>query len=341
MDIASFITSLSIPMLGFNWIDVLILLILIFYAIEGYSEGFLIAFIDLVAFSLSFILGITFYSRVATFLVDTFSMSQGFANASGFFIAAAFFEIVLSLLLKNLIATVPLFAKEGPKETNLKKVNKFFGIAPGIVSGMVLSSFVLSLIMALPFSVFLKHSVSNSRIGNTFVANTQGFAKDWNNIFGGAVNDTLSFLTIEPKSEESVSLNFKTSRVTVDKNAEQEMLIAVNVEREKIGLSPVVFSESLAQVGRDHCKDMFKRGYFSHYTPEGLSPFDRMQKASISFIYAGENLALSPNVSLAMKGLMQSPGHKANILSQNFNTLGVGVIDGGVYGQMYCQEFTD
>jgi uncharacterized protein YkwD len=341
MDIASFITSLSIPMLGFNWIDVLVLIILIFYAVEGYSEGFLIAFIDLVAFSLSFILGITFYSKVAALLVSTFSLSQGFANAGGFFIAAAFFEIVLSLLLRSLISTVPLFAKEGPKELHLKKLNKILGIVPGTVSGLVLVAFVLSLIMALPFSVFLKHSVSKSKIGNPIVTNTQGFAKDWNNIFGGAVNDTLSFLTIEPRSEESVDLNFQTSNVTVDKNAEQEMLTSVNKERGKVGLSPVVFSESLAQVGRNHCKDMFKRGYFSHYTPEGLSPFDRMQAASISFTFAGENLALSPNVSLAMKGLMQSPGHKANILSQNFNTLGVGVIDGGVYGQMYCQEFTD
>ena len=341
LDIASFITSLSIPFLGFNWIDVLVLIILVFYAIEGYASGFLIALIDLVTFSLSFILGITFYSQVALFLVKTFAISQGFANAIGFFIAAALIEILLNFLLKSLITSVPLFSREGPKEKTLKLINKTLGIVPGAVSGIVLSAFILSLIITLPFSVFLKHSVSDSRIGNSLVANTQGFAKDWNNIFGGAVNDTLSFLTIEPKSSETLSLNFKTSNVKVDKNAEQEMLKAVNKERVLVGLSPVVFSENLAQVGRDHCKDMFKRGYFSHYTPEKLSPFDRMLRASISFTYAGENLALSPNVQLAMKGLMQSPGHKANILSQNFNKLGVGVIDGGVYGQMYCQEFTD
>lgn len=341
MDIASFITSLSIPILGFNWMDVLILIILIFYAIEGYSEGFLIAFIDLVAFSLSFILGITFYSQVASFLVKTIAISQGFANAIGFFIAASVFEIVFNYLLKSLIATVPLFSRESPKNKRLKQVSKALGIIPGTISGIVLASFILSLIMTLPFSVFLKNSVSSSRMGNTLVANTQVFAKSWGDIFGGAVNDTLSFLTIEPKSSESLSLNFKTSNTKVDKKAEQEMLNAVNIERARVGLSSVVFSENLAQVGRNHCNDMFKRGYFSHYTPEGLSPFDRMLRASISFNYAGENLALSPNVELAMKGLMQSSGHKANILSQNFNKLGIGVIDGGVYGQMYCQEFTD
>ena len=86
---------------------------------------------------------------------------------------------------------------------------------------------------------------------------------------------------------------------------------------------------------------MLKKGYFSHYTPEGLSPFDRMEKVGIVYLAAGENLALSPNADLAMQGLMNSEGHKANILSKDFGKVGIGAIDGGVYGQMYCQEFTD
>ena len=119
------------------------------------------------------------------------------------------------------------------------------------------------------------------------------------------------------------------------------MLALLNTERTSKGLKAVEFWEELAQVGRNHCKDMFERGYFSHHTPEGLSPFDRMEKANITFNYAGENLALAPNAILAMKGLMESKGHRENILSKNFGKVGIGVIDGGVYGQMFCQEFTD
>lgn len=55
----------------------------------------------------------------------------------------------------------------------------------------------------------------------------------------------------------------------------------------------------------------------------------------------GENLALSPNVTLAMQGLMGSKGHRANILSTNFGKIGMGVIDGGIIGEVFCQEFTD
>jgi len=340
MDIPLFITSLSIPFIGFNWLDVLILIIVIFYAIEGYSLGFMLSAIDFISFIFSFILGITFYGRIAPVLVAVFKISQGFANAIGFFAAAAFFEIVFNFVLKTLITGIPFINKD-PKRESLKTISQILGILPGILSGLLLSSFILSLVIALPFSVFLKHSVNNSKIGNVLVASTQSFSKNWNNIFGGAVNDVLSFLTVEPQSNQTVDLHFKISQVTVDKLSEQQMFALVNKERVSRGFDALVFVEDLAVVGRKHCKDMFARGYFSHYTPEGASPFDRMLSVSINFNYAGENLALAPNVDLAMNGLMQSPGHKANILSGNFKKVGIGVIDGGVYGQMYCQEFTD
>lgn len=336
----SSVTSLSIPYIGFNWLDILIVIIIVFYAIEGYSLGFLLAIIDFTSFVLAFILGIIFYGRIASVLVTVFKITHGFANAIGFFVAAAFFEIVFNFILKTLVSGIPFLNKD-LKSNNLKTANHLLGIIPGVLSGLLLSSFIVSLIITLPFSVFLKHSVNNSKIGNVLAANTQNFSKNWNNIFGGAVNDALSFLTVEPESNQTIDLHFKTSNTTVDKKAEQEMLLLVNRQRLSRGLKALVSSEELSIVGRAHCKDMFKRGYFSHYTPEGLSPFDRMLSVKLDFNYAGENLALAPNVNLAMSGLMESPGHKANILSPDFKRLGVGVIDGGVYGQMYCQEFTD
>jgi uncharacterized protein YkwD len=119
------------------------------------------------------------------------------------------------------------------------------------------------------------------------------------------------------------------------------MFEMVNSERTSRDINALVFDNSLTGVARAHCRDMLERGYFSHYTPENLSPFDRMDKADISYSFAGENLAFAPDVTLAMGGLMQSPGHKENILSQNFGRIGIGVIDAGVYGEMFCQEFSD
>ena len=86
---------------------------------------------------------------------------------------------------------------------------------------------------------------------------------------------------------------------------------------------------------------MFEKGFFSHYNLQGESPFDRMDKAGISYVAAGENLALTPTVAIAHQGLMDSPGHRANILSPDFGRIGIGVIDGGIYGKMFVQEFTN
>jgi uncharacterized protein YkwD len=84
---------------------------------------------------------------------------------------------------------------------------------------------------------------------------------------------------------------------------------------------------------------MFARGYFSHVTPEGRSPFDRMEAAGVSFRTAGENLALAPTLRIAHTGLMNSPGHRANILRPAFGRLGIGVMDGGPRGLMVTQNF--
>jgi uncharacterized protein YkwD len=335
------ITSLSIPGLGLNWVDIFVLVILFLYCIEGFALGVLVAAIDFLSFALSFLIGITFYSRVAALLVKFLPISHGFANAIGFFAVAVLVEIIANLILKILIANVSLFRFLIPSVGPVKIASKLLGIIPGLCSGLLLSAFILSLIIALPFSLFLKQSILNARIGSALVANTQGFNKDWNSIFGGAVNDTLSFLTVEPQSNETINLNFKTNTISVDKSAEQQMFEMVNNERTSRRIAALSFSDALTTVGTAHCDDMFENGYFSHNSLSGLSPFDRMAQANIAFNFAGENLALAPSVDLAMRGLMQSSGHKANILSTDFHKIGIGVVNGGIYGEMFCQEFTD
>src|ERR1035437_2951215 len=335
------ITSLYVPVVGLNWIDIFVLIILFFYSIEGFAVGILVASVDFLSFTLSFLAGITFYGLIATLLTKLLPISHGFANAICFFVVAVVVEIVLNIILKILVANITFFQLFIPSVGPVKIISKFLGIIPGLCSGLILSAFVLSVILALPFSMFLKQSILNAKIGSALVANTQGFSKDWNSIFGGAVNDTLSFLTIEPQSNESIKLNFKVANGSIDQNAQLQMFKLVNNERTSRGLLALSWSDGLSGIGEAHCKDMFINGYFSHNSQSGLSPFDRMAQGNIAFNFAGENLALAPSVDLAMKGLMQSPGHKENILSKDFQKLGVGVIDGGIYGEMFCQEFTD
>ncbi|MEK7065349.1 MAG: CAP domain-containing protein, partial [Patescibacteria group bacterium] len=78
-----------------------------------------------------------------------------------------------------------------------------------------------------------------------------------------------------------------------------------------------------------------------HVNPEGKDAGDRLGDGGVTYFVAGENLAYAPDVATAHEGLMNSEGHRKNILEPQFRKVGIGVIDGGVYGEMFTQNFTD
>jgi len=339
-DLNAILSLLGLSGLGINLLDIIIFVVVIFYAYEGYSLGFTLAMSDLLSFVASFIAALKIYPFLAKALTVLFSLPIGLANALAFLLAAFVIEVALGLLFRRIFN---LFANRRiPASITkvYKVIDHWFGFIPGVISAFIILSFLLTIIVSLPSSPLVKQLVTGSMVGEKLIANTAFFEGRLNSIFGGALTDTLNFLTVKPESTESVALHFRQAG-KIDEAAEQEMFKLVNAERLRAGLPELIFDISLRDVGRVHSKDMFERGYFSHYTPEGLSPFDRMDKAGIQYSFAGENLALAPSTSLSMLGLMNSTGHRANILSPNFKKIGIGVIDGGVYGKMYSQEFTD
>lgn len=120
---------------------------------------------------------------------------------------------------------------------------------------------------------------------------------------------------------------------------EQQMVDLVNSARQSAGLPPLAVDTKLANVARTKSQDMVTGGYFSHQSPTYGSPFDMMKKFGISFRSAGENIACNQNVAAAHQSLMNSEGHRANILSKDFTHIGVGIADGGPCGKMFTQQF--
>jgi uncharacterized protein YkwD len=84
---------------------------------------------------------------------------------------------------------------------------------------------------------------------------------------------------------------------------------------------------------------MFRLKYFGHQSPANGSPFDRLAAAKITYTRAGENLAYAHSVAVAHRGLMDSPGHRENILRPEFTRVGIGVVSAGSYGRMFTQLF--
>lgn len=149
----------------------------------------------------------------------------------------------------------------------------------------------------------------------------------------------MNRLTVKPESDETVNLPFTVKEYRPRPDLEVQMLEMVNKERTKRGLKPLLPDPQLTLVSRKHSSDMFSRGYFSHLTPEGKDPFDRMRTANVKFLTAGENLALGQTLKICHEGLMNSPGHRANILRPQYGRLGIGVLDGGIRGLMITQSF--
>jgi len=326
----------NFPVLGANWVDLIIIVILIFFFIEGILDRFIPATLNLIGFLLTYAVALKFYSFAATLFIDNFSLPFGIANALGFFAIAVLAEGFYNIVSGILYHRIPTSWKTSP-------INHRLGFLPAVGNGIILISFILTLIVTLPTAPHIKKAVLDSRIGNLLVLRTQAVEGQINKVFGQAVNETLTFLTVhpDPNNNENVNLRFTTKELTIDTTSEEQMLVKVNEERRKEGLGELKSDSKLKELARAYAKDMFERGYFSHYNPEGESPFDRMEKAGISYESAGENLAYAPNIDVAHSGLMNSPGHRANILSPDFGHVGIGVIDGGIYGKMFVQEFTD
>lgn len=127
---------------------------------------------------------------------------------------------------------------------------------------------------------------------------------------------------------------------------EKKCFDLVNNMRIEKGLKPLVPNSALLDVARKHSLDMGKRNYFDHRNPDGLSPFDRMQKAGISYMMAAENIQYSQGyadpAAVAADGWKKSPGHYRNIINSGLKESAIGVAvmsDGRVYfTQVFIQK---
>ncbi|MDP3888582.1 MAG: CvpA family protein [bacterium] len=319
-----------------NWIDLVIIVVLLVYVLDGLGKGFFILAGNLLSFLTSLILALRFYPLASHFLIANFSLSSGIANALGFLAVAMISGLILGTIVVVLHERLPKSLTESP-------LSKALGIFPAILDALIIITFILTMVVVLPMSGSLKKDVTSSNIGGYLIRKTGTLERTVNEVFGGAVHDTLTFLTVKPQTGEKVDLRFqlKAQDLKVDEQSENIMLTLVNKERTKIGLKPLVVDTKISEVARNHSRDMFEKGYFSHIDPDGLDPFQRMEKGGIQFTSAGENIAFAPDVYIAHEGFMNSEGHRKNILTPEFGRVGIGIIDGGIYGKMFTQDFAD
>ena len=129
-----------------NYIDLIIILILFYFASEAFRHGFWIVLANFASFLGSLLLSLRFYKYIPV------------ANAIGFLITAIIFEFILGFIFGHLVHFLPENIKK-------HKINRFLGIIPGIGEGLVIISFLLTLIISLPVKPQIKIDITSSKIG--------------------------------------------------------------------------------------------------------------------------------------------------------------------------------
>lgn len=316
-----------------NWVDLAIIAVLLFFIWEGFGRPLAYEIYDLGSFLLALVFSFRFYNLAAKQLEVYFSLPHSLANVLGFIAVWYAVEIILFALARFIFSRLHKYLAV-PGEGALS-------VIPAFLRGLVFISLILVLIATFPLQPKVKKDVRDSRIGSAILNQAYRLEEPVKNVFGGLTNDTLTFLTIHPESNEKVNLGFQTGNYHFDHGLEMAMFNMVNKERTSRGLPALTYDPVLQQIARDHSADMFARGYFSHYSPEGKNVADRAQMAGYGFTVIGENLAYAPSLELAHQGLMNSPGHRANILSADYQKIGIGAAVSDEYGIMFTQNFSN
>lgn len=316
----------------FNYIDAFLIFVILTGVFIGWQRGFIAGLLDLARWIGSLLAGLYFYQTAAPPL-DALTgwgavWNQPLAFILVFVATGLLFRFAGNILLKRLSPDV-----------HKSRVNRILGVLPGLANGFITAALLSALAFSAPFSDGFRENLSRSVAANRLAVYTEEIENALAPVFNPAAQQTLNRMIVKPESNERVDLQFKVENPRPRPDLEAAMLELINRERAASGLKSLEADPEMTTVARKHSIDMFARGYFSHYTPENKSPSDRLLEDAVRYTIAGENLAIAPTLSIAHTGLMNSPGHRANILRPQFGRVGIGILDGGRRGIMVSQEF--
>jgi len=316
-----------------NPIDILLAIVILLSVLNGYRRGFVHGVLDLAGWVPSLLAGLRYYQPLARWIGPNIDLwSEVWDQPFAFILIALVVSLIVQAVGYSLLRRLP-------EDMHERRANQIFGVLPGFINGLIIVAILSALLLAIPLNEGLSERTRDSGLVNRLAVYAERLEGQLRPVFGEAIARTMNLLTVQPESNERVTLPFRVEQSRPRPDLEARMLDLVNQERQAAGLNPLAPDPELTEVARRHSADMFARGYFAHETPEGLSPFDRMRAANVRFTTAGENLALAPTIPVAHTGLMNSPGHRANILRREFGRVGIGVMDGGMRGLMVSQEF--
>jgi uncharacterized protein YkwD len=302
-------------------VAVLVLLGLLF----GWRQGLVRASLELLAVAGGAVAAWLLFGYPAWWLTDRLPGLE-------VWVAPLSMSVIFIVVMLLIAAGGRLLLRRRPLAVRPALLHRGGGVLAGVANGLLQATVAMALLGPAGQTGWLAQAVSQAsspiqaRIGP---------------VFDPALRNMRHVVSLPDRRDATVPLDYRVREAAVRPDLEARLLELVNAERARHGLGVLLPDPELAQVARAHSSDMFARGYFSHYAPDGASMDDRLRRHEVRYRIAGENLALARSLTMAHEGLMKSPGHRANILRPQFGRLGIGVLDGGKHGLMVTQNFRD
>ncbi len=290
---------------------------------RGWRRGLLLAATGFVGFLIATIAAVWGYQVAAAPLRGLLKLSPGIANIVG---AIVIFLLVSigSLFVGRMLTRVVRITKWGT-------LNDAGGAALSGFWALAWVTVVLLSLSVIPAPKAIASNIDRSTIARGIVEEAPTFTQ---NIARTDIRAMLSFFS---RTDRGVQIK-ATKDFRVEAHEERLLTYLVGKERRARKLPQFRYDVALSRVARSHAADMYRRGYFGHHTPEGLSPGARLKRARVVFVLSGENLALAPTLTVGHNELMASKRHRVHILSKSFTRIGIGVMY-GPQGLLIVQEF--
>ena len=311
-------------------LDLILAILLLTSVFTGYSRGVARELIELV----TIVFGVPIAFRVGPRLVSAVSQLP---EANGALIGGFAVLLMISVVVtigSRAAQRAGILAEPTPSD-------RVAGSVVGLARSLILVWLLATTLAAAPATAFASLA-AESRIATAMTGDTAVNA--FTSLTGNQdVQALIAFNRQYPGgpliSDDVYEIPaFDRSRLDSEPSTAANMLPLVNGGRAQAGVaSALQWSQALANVAEAYAFELYVDGFFAHDSPRTGNVGDRLRTAGVDYRVAGENLALAPTLAIAHEGLMNSPGHRANILG-DYTSIGIGAVRGPI-GLVIVQVF--
>src|ERR1700730_4305790 len=182
----------------FNVIDIVLVVLVLLSALNGWRRGFIRGVFDLLAWALSLLAGLRFYASVAHWLGPRVDLWPDVWDRPVAFVIVVIFAFVAVKLVAHAVLL------QLPNKIDERLINRLLGIVPGVANGLITAAIVSALLLAIPLNESIRERTRESVLVNRLAGYAERLETALHpvqNDFAEAIAQTLNVLTVEPDSD--------------------------------------------------------------------------------------------------------------------------------------------